>query len=136
MFSNILVPIDIAHAGYGEKALQAAKEIANSGSKITLLTILPSIPPYVASELPQDFELNSSKIAEEKLTTLLQQSNSTASLVIKHGNPYHTILDIAEDIKADCIIISSHKPGWESYLLGSVAAKVVRHASCSVMVLR
>lgn len=136
MFSNILVPIDIAHTGHGAKAIQATKEIANSNSKVTLLTVLPSIPSYVASELPQDIQLNSSKIAEKQLTMLLQQSTLTASLVIKHGNPYHTILDVAEEIKADCIIISSHKPGWESYLLGSVAAKVVRHANCSVMVLR
>ena len=38
--------------------------------------------------------------------------------------------------KADCIVIGSHKPGLIDYLLGSTAARVVRHAPCAVHVLR
>ena len=42
----------------------------------------------------------------------------------------------AEDDKVDLIIIASHKPGLQDYFLGSTAARVVRHASCSVLVVR
>ncbi len=36
----------------------------------------------------------------------------------------------------DCIVIGSHKPGLSDYLLGSTAARVVRHAPCAVHVYR
>ena len=36
----------------------------------------------------------------------------------------------------DCVVIASHRPGLQDYLLGSTAARVVRHAACSVHVLR
>ncbi|WP_170501927.1 universal stress protein, partial [Ruegeria atlantica] len=36
----------------------------------------------------------------------------------------------------DCIVLASHKPGMKDFFLGSTAALVVRHARCSVHVLR
>ena len=48
----------------------------------------------------------------------------------------HQILEWAESNKVDCIIINSHKPGLQDYFLGSTAARVVRHAQCSVHVIR
>ena len=46
------------------------------------------------------------------------------------------ILETAEDEGADLIIIASHQPGIQDYFLGSTAARVVRHAQCSVLVTR
>ena len=34
------------------------------------------------------------------------------------------------------IVIASHDPGLADYLLGSTAGRVVRHAHCSVLVVR
>ena len=42
----------------------------------------------------------------------------------------------AEEKKAELIIVASHQPGLQKYFLGSTAAKVVRHATCSVIVVR
>ena len=36
----------------------------------------------------------------------------------------------------ECIVMGSHKPGFSDYLLGSTAARVVRHAPCAVHVYR
>ncbi|WP_162685631.1 universal stress protein [Roseovarius amoyensis] len=52
------------------------------------------------------------------------------------GNPPHSIIADAEKTGADCIIAGSHRPGLRDYLLGSTAARVVRHAPCAVHVLR
>ena len=46
------------------------------------------------------------------------------------------ILDLAEKIGADLIVMASHRPELKDYLLGPNAARVVRHAECSVMVVR
>jgi nucleotide-binding universal stress UspA family protein len=56
-------------------------------------------------------------------------------MVIK-GHSGRSIIDVAVQKNADCIVIGSHKPGLIDYLLGSTAARVVRHAPCNVHVLR
>ena len=52
------------------------------------------------------------------------------------GHPYKTILEMAKEKDAELIIVASHKPDLQDYFLGSTAAKVVRHATCSVLVVR
>ena len=42
----------------------------------------------------------------------------------------------SEAIKADLIVMGSHRPELRDYLLGPNAARVVRHAPCSVVVVR
>jgi nucleotide-binding universal stress UspA family protein len=49
---------------------------------------------------------------------------------------YQEILKTAEAIQADLIVMGSHRPELSDYLLGSNTEKVVRHARCSVMVVR
>ncbi len=39
-------------------------------------------------------------------------------------------------MKADLIVVGSHRPNWSTYLIGSNAANIVRHAQCSVLVMR
>jgi nucleotide-binding universal stress UspA family protein len=55
---------------------------------------------------------------------------------VRVGHSYDTILKVAKERNVDLIIIASHRPGFQDYFLGSTAAKVVRHANCSVLVVR
>lgn len=55
---------------------------------------------------------------------------------IVKGHTYRTIIDYAGSNDVDYIVIGSHKPGLSDYLLGSTAARVVRHAPCAVHVIR
>ena len=52
------------------------------------------------------------------------------------GSVYNEVLAEAESVKADLIVIGSHRPAMSTYLLGSNATTIVRHAPCSVMVVR
>jgi hypothetical protein len=49
---------------------------------------------------------------------------------------YHEVLAEADAWGADLIIVGSHSPSMGTYLLGSNAQKIVRHANCSVLVVR
>ena len=49
---------------------------------------------------------------------------------------YPEILGVAEEAEADLIIVGSRRPAMKDYLLGTNAARVVRHARCSVLVAR
>ncbi len=52
------------------------------------------------------------------------------------GHPGDSILSWARDNECDCIVVASHQPAMSDYLLGSTAQMVVRHAKCSVHVVR
>jgi universal stress protein F len=56
--------------------------------------------------------------------------------IVAEGRIYREILKAAQTIQADLIVMGSHHPELKDYLLGPNAAKVVRHADCSVMVVR
>lgn len=138
MSHHILIPIDLSHDGKGKDAIAMAKKMFQDGDEITLLTVLPIIPAYVSAEFPEDFQAQSRDKAKWDLSAIQKENGlpETTHILVNHGNPYHTILEVAEDKNVDLIVMASHRPGWEDYLLGSVAAKVVRHAKCSVLVQR
>jgi nucleotide-binding universal stress UspA family protein len=56
--------------------------------------------------------------------------------IISEGKIYQEILRAADAVKADLIVMGSHRPELSDFLLGPNAARVVRHARCSVMVVR
>ena len=56
--------------------------------------------------------------------------------VVRQGGIYHEILEEAAAIRADLIVMTSHRPAMRTYFLGSNAGHVVRYAKCSVLVVR
>jgi nucleotide-binding universal stress UspA family protein len=52
------------------------------------------------------------------------------------GAVYNEVLSEAEKQSCDLIVVGSHHPSMSTYLLGSNAATIVRHAPCSVLVVR
>ena len=56
--------------------------------------------------------------------------------MIRFGTVYDEVLAAAKLVEADLIITGSHKPNVSDYLLGSNAARIMRHAECSVLVVR
>jgi len=136
MFNNIIVPIDLTHTERADSMIKAAMHMGGPDAKITVINVFDEIPGYVAAELPADTIENSKKMARDRLQEVVNSMDLKAEAVIRSGQPARCILDLAEDNDADLIIIASHKPGLQDYLLGSTAARVVRHAKCPVLVLR
>jgi nucleotide-binding universal stress UspA family protein len=136
MYKTILVPIDMAHVVEGRANLDLAALHAADGAKIILLNVVEDIPGWAAAELPADLLTNSQASSREELKKLASSSGMEMEVEVRTGHSYHTILEVAEEKKADLIIVASHRPGLQDYFLGSTAAKVVRHAKCSVLVIR
>ena len=55
---------------------------------------------------------------------------------MRQGGIYQEMLEEADAIKADLIVMSSHRPAMRTYFLGSNAGHVVRYAKCSVLVVQ
>ena len=136
MYKTILVPIDMAHVVEGKSNIDLAIEHAAEGAKIILLNVVEEVPNWAAINLPADLIQKSIDAARDDLKAIANASGRKMEVEVRTGHSYNTILDVAEEKSADLIIIASHRPGLQDYFLGSTAAKVVRHATCSVLVVR
>ena len=61
---------------------------------------------------------------------------SEVERIVRNGTVYEEILRIAGETGCDLIVIGAHRPELRDYLLGPNAARVDRHANCSVLVVR
>lgn len=139
MKRQILVPIDLSQTEAGAGALAAARRVDGpQGNDITLLNVVSNIPDYVVAQIPTEVMEDFDKNAAEDLGKFAKENGlaDQARVVVRTGHPAREILEYAESHDVDMIVIASHDPGWQDYLLGSVAGKVVRHAHCSVFVVR
>ncbi len=140
MFRNILVAVDLEHDTDIDGLLQVASEIANQQcAKVQLLHVIAAAPIVVSQFLPESYEKLASVKVEKSLTALaakVKLDDGAATVSVRFGNVYQEILARAEKISADLIIVASHKPNVGDYLLGSTAARIVRHATCSALVVR
>lgn len=136
MYKHIIIPIDLGDAGKGTSMIAAANNLAGADTHITVLNVIEDIPGYVAMELPAGLAEKNKSQSLQTLTEIVEKAGLKAEVEVRSGHPYQTILAAAEDKGADLIIVASHKPGLQDYLLGSTAARVVRHAACSVLVIR
>lgn len=137
MIDKILVPLDISAEKTGGESLQMAKQMAAANdSKICLLHVNEIMPGYVAAHLPDDFSEQAARRARDVLQRAADAHGVTADIVVRSGNPAAEILAYAGEEGVDMIVLPSHDPGLADYFLGSTAARVVRHAHCSVTVLR
>jgi len=136
MYSTIIVPIDLSQETKGRSILDRAMRLGGEDARIVVVNVLEELPGYVAIELPAGLVEQSRKDAEEKLRTIAAEAGVKAEIVVRVGHPGNQILELAEETKADLIIVASHRPGLQDYFIGSTAGRVVRHANCSVLVTR
>ena len=133
---KILVAIDIARTGGNDLVIQTAKDLAGAmGSEVAMLHVIEPTPSYVLAEVPQGVLAKRQEAAAEELRKIAATHDLTEA-VVREGPPATEILDYAEKIGAELIVLHSHDPDLSDYFIGSVAVRVVRHAHCSVHVVR
>lgn len=140
MFDSILVPIDLSEIEVSSKALKVAEHMAKeSKARVRLINVQQFLPTTYMDFVPEDFEEEQRKWATEelaKVSSTLDLPSSQLTTHIRIGGIYPEILAEADEWGADLIVIGSHRPAMSTYLLGSNAKTVVRHAKCSVLVVR
>ena len=73
----------------------------------------------------------------EDTAKVLREAGYRVSTAVEEGEPRTTIIDYADRVKSDLIVVGSHgRRGLPRLLLGSVSEYVARHASCSVEIVR
>ena len=136
MYKSILLPIDPSEMERGKAMIDVAQKLAGKDTRIRLLTVVVDIPAFVAAQVPDNIIKTAMSTARQTLEGLIGAAGLKADAEVRSGKPGSTILTSADECGADLIIIGSHKPGLEDYFIGSTASRVVRHAQCSVLVMR
>ena len=140
MIETILVAVDLEDTALTERMLAVTQDFAQlKGAEVTLIYVATDIPPAAAIQLPSDYRDRTSSTVSRQLGHLVGKLNlpaGPAKVAIRFGSIYREILAQAKADKSDLIIIGCHKPDLADFLLGPNAARVVRHATCSVFVVR
>lgn len=141
MYKNILLTVDLNQESSWEKALPVAVEYCKAfGSKLHIMTVLPSYGmPIVGSFFPEDFESKVRNEVNKRLHAFVSEhvpQEIVCQHIVAEGVVYEEIIKTAKTIAADLIIMAAHRPDLRDFLLGPNAARVVRHSTNSVLVVR
>ena len=138
MYKRILVPTDGSE--FAKKAQKHALFLAKvSGAEIIAVSVTEN---NFVNGLPLDdevYQLNQilKEKSEENLKEFdeLNEDNLKITHVIREGSPAKVILEVAKEEAVDLIVMgSSGKSGFDRFIMGSVADKVVNSAKCAVLV--
>ena len=137
MYKKILVPTDGSE--FAQKAEKHALFLAKTtGADIYALSVTEN---NFVNGLPLDdevYQLNQllRQRSEDNIKEFEETSGVTFHGIIKEGSPAKTILEVAKEEDIDLIVIgSSGKSGFDRFIMGSVAEKVVNAAKCAVLVI-
>lgn len=141
MYKEILFPVDVTEESSWKLALPTMIEYANAfGSRIHVMTAVPDFGMSIVSQyFPEDAEekiLNETNEKLHKFTKTHFSDGLEIQHIVAQGPVYQCIIDTAERVNADLIVMAAHRPELKDYLLGPNAAKVVRHSKISVLVVR
>ena len=155
-YSHLLVPVDFSE--HSQKTIEYATQLADfTGGTLHILHVCQPIESRAGFYQPQRLLRSSEAIhaehelvkglletarreANEHLSVIIQQmiaQGLKAQPVLRVGNPDEEIVQVANELEADLIVIGSHGyRGIGRLLLGSNAERVVRYAPCAVLVVK
>ena len=141
VFTNILVAIDGSEAS--QRAFDRALDIARAGN--ARLHAAYIVETGLFSSLPADNTVeimyNVLKTEGENVLARVKEQATAAGIVLtphlKYGHAGSEVISLAEEIRADLVVVGSHgKSQTDRLLIGSVSTFVVTHSKVSTMVVR
>lgn len=141
MYEKIIFPIDLNDQDTWETAFPVVVEHAKRfDSQLHVMTVVPDYGMLgVEQYFPKGWLKDIVKNAETTLEELVKKHVPESVNIHTHvgrGAVYQCIIDTGEKLNADLIIMAANRPALKEYLLGPNAAKVVRHAKVSVLIVR
>ena len=140
MFRSILVPVDLSELEIVRPALDKAIAMAGmTGASLHLVYVRSILPVTFMEYVPPSFDMEQQDDCEKRINELaatLPMAREKITTRVRMGAIYNEVLAEAEATDTDLIVVGSHRPAMSTYLLGSNAATIVRHAPCSVLVVR
>ena len=143
MTNSILCAVDVSNGDEDINVIQAAGRLATlDGAQLDVVAVIPDYGmSQVGSFFNKDHHDKMVTEAKDALNALVTKAldsaqNEKVRHVIATGRAYDEVLSLANKSDASLIVIGAHKADLADYLLGPNASRVVRHAKCSVYVVR
>ncbi len=140
MFNDVLCAIDLGDEHSWKKALPKAIEMRGDSGNLHLLTVVPEFGLSMISQyFPDNFEESTLAATKDALRAFIDKNvpkDVPSRAIVAQGRAYEQILRVAAEIGCDAIVMAAGNPDLAQYLLGPNAARVMRHATCSVLVVR
>lgn len=143
-FKSILVATD----GSKYSAAAASEAIGLARRNNSSLTVISVVPSELTTPTDIDFTVNQRELIAEKemhnaeksakdVKEAAQKEGVSARAFVMTGKPSEAVIQLAQEKKADLIVLGSHgRTGVEKLLMGSVAERVIVLASCPVLVVK
>ena len=134
---NSVVPIDFSDLSYA--ALDRALEISSGTGKVHVIHVLSALstmePGNLYGTITSESRIDSTK--KHLKNKLSDEKYKDVQIHVTIGDAGHEIVNFAKEVAAELVVLSSQGQGFlEHLLVGSVAERVVRLATCPVLVLR
>lgn len=143
MYRKILVPIDLNEAGFSDKAVVVAADLAEQfQAELVLLNVVPGYSmPMVGSYFPRESFNDFLREANLNLVDTAKENLQGRSIryhcLVAEGKPVDVIVDQAASQQADLIVMASHKyRRFERQVIGTVANKVIARTDIPVLVVK
>ena len=143
MTNPVLCAVDISNGQDDLKTIQAAARMAAlDGAQLDVIAVVPdygmSTVGSFFSKDHHDKMVREAKTHLNELVTLALDGEQNAKVrhVVATGRAYEEVLKLAKKSNPSLIVVGASKADFADYLLGPNAARIVRHASCSVYVVR
>jgi nucleotide-binding universal stress UspA family protein len=138
--SAVLVPIDVEEMSSWRALTVGVEQARLLAAPLLVLAVVEHIEIDLP-DLPSPAEISRLRAeqTEAKVRAAVDDhlpEGLTAETRVVVGNVHRKILEVAAEVNAALIVMASHRPALRTYLLGTHAARVVRHAPCSVYVVR
>ena len=156
-FKRVLCPVDLSE--FSLEALRLAVSVArNSDATLDILHVIhnPFDDIYMTSITQTDPALLDAYAAEPQQRAKILRATEEHSEVllkqfchdevqglakvryhIRNGDPFEGILDATEDLRTDLVVLATHgRTGIKRLVIGNVAEKIVRHATCPVLTVK
>jgi nucleotide-binding universal stress UspA family protein len=139
MYAKILVAIDLDEPSSWGKPIATGIAMADCfGAQLALAYVVPDTVLMLRAQwsissvraIMDDARVRLMKVARD------HAGDRAVEEIVRSGSVYAGLIEAAETFEADLIVLASHSPEMKDYLLGANASRVVRHADCSVMVVR
>lgn len=143
MSGIVLCALDISQPHHERPVLRRAAQLAKiDDARLDVITVVPDFGSSVVSRyFSAEFHERAVAETQQVLTdfvneTLGDGADDSIRHIVATGTVHQEVLRAADAENASVIVIGSHRPILQDYLLGPNAAHVVRHSNCSVFVVR
>ena len=141
MTKHILCAVDLTHDADARALLAEAGRLAKLYSaRLSAITVLPDYGSSWVGTFFQEGALDEARrtaaAALERMVAEVLPQQENARCMVALGSVYDKVLQAIAACGADLVIVGAHRPDFKDRLLGPNAARVVRNASISVLVIR